>query len=419
MLRRMALLRLAWAAALTLSAVACLAQFGLRNGDRVVFYGDSITDQRLYTTFTETFIVTRFPKLNVTFTHSGWGGDRVTGGGGGPVDLRLKRDVMAYKPTVMTVMLGMNDAAYRQFDDGIFKTYSDGYRHIVAAMKGAFPKLRMTLIRPSPFDDVTRAPGFPGGYNATLVRYGDFVQELAKEHKLDTADLCTDVVAMLERANASNPALAKKIIEDRVHPGPAGQLAMAACLLKAWKAPAVVSSVEIDAAAGRVSHAENCTVSQVTPGNQLSWTQLDKALPMPVDPNDPLFALVLASSDFTNTLNRQILRVSGLASGSYRLTIDGEEVGSYSAVQLETGVNLALAGTPMMKQAARVHGLTLAHNQVHFTRWRQVQLPLEWCKSPKSAPALAAMDAWDAEIVRQQHAAAQPLPHRFALQPAQ
>ena len=56
--------------------------FAIHDGDKVVFYGDSITDQRLYTVFTEAFVVTRFPKLNVRFVHSGWGGDRVTGGGG-------------------------------------------------------------------------------------------------------------------------------------------------------------------------------------------------------------------------------------------------------------------------------------------------------------------------------------------------
>src|SRR3954447_11939642 len=94
--------------------------FSLKDGDRVVFYGDSITDQRLYTTFAETYVVTRFPKLNVQFVHSGWGGDRVNGGGGGPIDLRLERDVFAYKPTVMTIMLGMNDGRYRAFDQAIF-----------------------------------------------------------------------------------------------------------------------------------------------------------------------------------------------------------------------------------------------------------------------------------------------------------
>ena len=46
-----------------------------------------------------------------------------------------------------------------------------------------------TLIRPSPFDDVTREPKFEGGYNAVLVRYGDFVKELAAEEKVDVADL--------------------------------------------------------------------------------------------------------------------------------------------------------------------------------------------------------------------------------------
>src|SRR3954454_2043471 len=140
--------------------------FGLREGDRVVFYGDSITDQRLYTTFVETYVVTRFPKLNVSFVHSGWGGDRVTGGGdvnrggGGPIDLRLKRDVFAYKPTVVTVMLGMNDASYRAFDEKVFQTYATGYRHLVDSIKEHVPGVRITLIRPSPYDDVTRPPGF-------------------------------------------------------------------------------------------------------------------------------------------------------------------------------------------------------------------------------------------------------------------
>ena len=122
-------------------AAAAMAQgkFQLKAGDRVVFYGDSITDQRLYTAFVETYVVTRFPRLRVGFVHSGWGGDRVTGGGGGPIDLRLKRDVIAFKPTVMTIMLGMNDGSYRAWDDAIFKTYSTGYEHIIDSVKKALP----------------------------------------------------------------------------------------------------------------------------------------------------------------------------------------------------------------------------------------------------------------------------------------
>src|SRR5882672_1372826 len=112
--------------------------FALQDGDRVVFYGDSITDQRLYTTFAETYVVTRFPKLNVSFVHSGWGGDRVTGGGGGPIDVRLWRDVLPYNPTVMTIMLGMNDGRYRAYDQAIFDEFAAGFKHIVDTLRRQF-----------------------------------------------------------------------------------------------------------------------------------------------------------------------------------------------------------------------------------------------------------------------------------------
>ena len=48
------------------------SDFAIKSGDRVVFYGDSITDQRMYSLMTEQYIVTRFPGLNVRFVHSGW-----------------------------------------------------------------------------------------------------------------------------------------------------------------------------------------------------------------------------------------------------------------------------------------------------------------------------------------------------------
>ena len=41
------------------------------------------------------------------------------------------------------------------------------------------------------------------------------------------------------------------------------------------------------------------------------------------------------------------------------------------------GVNLAEYATPMSRQAADVHKLTLQHNSIHFARWRMVQVPLD------------------------------------------
>jgi len=404
----------------TLVALSTRAEsFALKNGDRVVFYGDSITDQRLYTTFTETYVVTRFPKLDVSFVHSGWGGDRVTGGGGGKIDVRLPRDVFAYKPNVMTIMLGMNDGSYRAFDENIFKTYADGYQHIIDSVKATLPGIRITAIQPSPFDDVTQPPRFEGGYNAVLVRYSEFVRELAGREKLNVADLNAPIVAALEKARATDAELAKKIIPDRVHPGPGGHLLMAGELLKSWNAPALVSAVEIDASSKKVTDARGTMVSDLKAGGAVSWTQLDEALPMPVDMNDVVVALAVNSSDFLTTLNQQTLKVTGLGSANYELKIDGDAVGSFTGDQLAAGVNLATLPTPMARQAAEVHQLTLRHNNIHFQRWRQVQVPLAGDHTRPVQKAvqdlMAAFDDEEAGVVKEQRTAALPKRHQFEL----
>src|SRR6185369_7834293 len=94
--------------------------------------------------------------------------------------------------------------------------------------------------------------------------YGEFVKELSAEHKLDLADLNTSVVDALKKAKEIDEPGSQKLIQDRVHPGPGGQLLMAEALLKAWNAPALVSSVEIDVLGNGPVKALNTKVSDFT-----------------------------------------------------------------------------------------------------------------------------------------------------------
>jgi len=355
----------------------------------------------------------------VSFVHSGVGGDRVTGGGAGAIDVRLPRDVVAYKPSVMTIMLGMNDGSYRAFDQKIFDTYAAGYRHIVQSVKDALPGIRITLIQPSPYDDVTRPPTFEGGYNKVLVRYGEFVKQLAREENLTLADLNGPVVAALEKASKLDAENAKKLVPDRVHPAPAGHLLMAEALLKAWQAPAIVTAVEIDAAEPSIVTAANTQVTDLAVSDRLSWTQVDESLPMPIDTNDAVVALALRASDFVEAMDQEPLKVTGLTAARYTLKMDGEAVGTFSKEEWAKGVNLATLATPMAKQAAAVHDLTLRHNVVHFARWRLVGVNLDSLTLPPAhlQAAVDALDTLEVDVVAQQRAAAQPKSHRYDLVP--
>lgn len=277
----------------------------------------------------------------------------------------------------------------------------------------------MTLIQPSPFDDVTRKPNFEEGYNAVLVRYGEFVRELAMKSGLDVADLNTEVVAATKKAFESNPDDAQKLNPDRVHPAPSGQLLMAAALLKAWNAPALVSEVKIkvdESVGSAVGEGRNTRITDISNAKgTLSWTQRDDALPFPINLEDRLVALAVRSSDVVHALDRQPLEIAGLPEGSYALEIDDVAVGTYTSAQLADGINLAVEPTPMVKQAAGVHQLTLKHNSVHFTRWRQVQVPLAAEDADKMRVALDALDAVEADVVQAQRAAAQPKARVFEL----
>jgi lysophospholipase L1-like esterase len=407
------------AALLALALYARGADFYLHPNDVVVFYGDSITDQRLYTTYVETFVVTRYPKLPVRFVHSGWGGDRVTGGGGGPIDIRLKRDVLAYKPTVMTIMLGMNDGGYKAFDDQTFRNFTDGYEHILKSMKDAIPNLRVTLIDPSPYDDFTRAPLFNGGYNAVLLKYGEYLRTLAQRNNLDFADLNTRLVKALDRANQTDPTNAQRIVPDRVHPHRSGHLLMAASLLEAWKASPVVTTVEIDAASAQVKNSINTAVSDLESKGALRWTQKDEALPMPLPANDALVALAVASSDFTDNFNRETLRITGLDAPSYQLKINGRTISTFTRENLAAGVNLTQFDTPMMQQAAQVHDLTIKRADIHNIRWRQVQMPLQNMLPARAAAVEDNMDALENDLAALQRASAQPASCQYELIPVQ
>jgi lysophospholipase L1-like esterase len=405
------------ALAISCSAVSVAAppDFYLHDGDTVVFYGDSITSQLRYSVYTEAYVSAHYPQLHVRFVHSGWSGDRVSGGAGGTIDQRLDRDVFPYHPTVVTILLGMNDGEYQRFDARLFEKYAQGYRHIVERIKKELPNVRITLLKPSPYDDVTRPPDFEGGYDSVQERFGEFVEQLAKSEHLDLADLHTPVVAFLKAASQLPTRAAQLLIPDRVHPSEGVHLVMAAALLQAWHAPPVVTAVEINASTGAVRRSENTVISAVAVGGAISWTQEDKALPLALDKGPETIELALRYSDVLNLLDQQTLRVTGLADGDYRLQIDGQEVGLFDSHLMEQGINLGLLSTPMMKQAIAVQSHAFKHSYLRLARFRMVDDAFKDDHLAGTRPASAALNTLEQQSIELQRATAQPTPHHYQL----
>jgi len=258
-----------------------------------------------------------------------------------------------------------------------------------------------------------------GGYNKVIVRYGQFVQDLAQQQHVEVIDMNAPLVAVLEEAHLADPVLAEKIIPDRIHPSAAGGLVMAAAILEAWNAPAVVSEVEIDASRMRVPRREHTQITDLQKKPNLSWTQQDNALPMPFDPKDDVLALVLRSSNIVESLDQQLLKITGLVAPKYTLKIDGEEIGAWTREDLARGINLALLETPMLKQSVSVYAFSGRLHSLRMARWQGVQVALQEETSPHINEALLALDALDNELVEREKSAAVPKAHHYELLPAE
>ena len=127
----------------------------LKNGDTIVFLGDSLTMQCGYTQYVEDFYYTRFPQLKINFYNAGVGGDCVF-----HAINRFELDVAAQKPRFVTIMFGGNDARNKQWDNELFTKYATDMLALIKKVQaiGATPILmgpgmydrRALLLKPSP-----------------------------------------------------------------------------------------------------------------------------------------------------------------------------------------------------------------------------------------------------------------------------
>ena len=347
---------------LIVSAQASAADFFFKDGDVVVMIGDSITEQHLYSNYVEMFTVSRFPSWKLTFRNVGIGGDRSPGGNN-----RFKRDVLVHKPTAMTVDFGMNDGGYGGFKEELFKPYKAGLEGIAEQAKAS--NIRVAWVTPQPLDGPEPGPTALTAYNQTLERFSiEGVKAVAEKSGGVFVDQFHPYLAVLDKARGQAATYERITAGDAVHPGPPGQLLMAAAILKGLNFPQLVSWVDIDAAGKKVVTAKNCEVKNVAEkSGGIQFERLDSALPF--FPSEAIS--ILKWSPVLEDLNDYGLRVRGLATGKYDILLSGKKVATHTAEELVKGVNLAaavLANGPIADQVQAVKSAVEAKNRYHHDR---------------------------------------------------
>src|SRR5690606_5503801 len=124
-------------------------------GDRVVVVGNSITEAGYYESYVCLYYMTHFPDRTIEIYNAGLGGDVDK-----QINARFEDDIMPKKPTVITLMFGMNDTGYFEFNQSdaektANEKVAESYKNfqLLQEKLKAHPDIRKIIISSSPYDE--------------------------------------------------------------------------------------------------------------------------------------------------------------------------------------------------------------------------------------------------------------------------
>lgn len=336
-----------------------------KEGDRVVFLGNSITDGGHYHSYVWLYYMTRFPDMRITVMNAGIGGDQAS-----DMVKRLDGDVFSKRPTVLIATFGMNDTGYfeyngdqpEKFADEKVKASYDAYKQMEARFKNLV-NTNIVLMGSSPYDETAIIEGSTAfrNKNKAMQRVVDFQRESAKTNGWQFFDLNQPMTTINQQFQQKDPTFTI-CGNDRIHPDNDGHMVMAYLILKAQGLAGIeVADINIDASNTSVISSANCEITDIKKNARgIEFDYLAKALPYPMDTIARGWQQKKSQSEavkivpFVEEMNKEMLTVKGLK-GNYRLLIDGEEIGTWSASDFAKGINLAtLTNTPQYQQSLKI-----------------------------------------------------------------
>lgn len=209
------------AAALVVAATVAVAELPVKDGQKIAFLGDSITQGGVGPHGYVTLVMKGLEANGVKATAVPAG---ISGHKSNDMLARLDRDVLSKKPDWMTLSCGVNDVWHGA--RGVpLDQYKVNITKIVEQCQAAGIKV-MILTSTMIGED------HPNANNQKLVAYNDFLKTLAKEKACLLADLNGDMQAAIAKVGAAKKG--NLLTGDGVHMNPAGNEMMAAGVLKAF-----------------------------------------------------------------------------------------------------------------------------------------------------------------------------------------
>jgi lysophospholipase L1-like esterase len=308
----------------------------IKKGARLAIVGDSITEQKIYSKFIETYLLACTPQWEIQAFQFGWSGERAPG-----FASRQENDLAFWKPDIITTCFGMNDGEYRAYEESIGLTYEKGMRTII----DRFKKDGATFVvgGPGVVDSETfrrEDPEFDKVYNDNLKQLDGIARKLADENGFNHADVFAVMMDVMARAKAALGAQYHVAGGDGVHPSANGQLVMAYAFLKGLGLDGEIARINLDWGNGSVETSEGHNAIESKDGSvTIESTRYPFCFSGAAgDPNST--ASITPFLPFNDELNRFVFSVKNFP--AQRAEVQwGDAKKEFGREDLEKGINLA------------------------------------------------------------------------------
>jgi glycosidase/lysophospholipase L1-like esterase len=214
---------------------AMLAPKPFADGERVVFFGDSITRQGFYEGYLQLHTDLTRPGSGVKILNAGVSGDTAEGG-----LVRFDWDLKPFKPDRVFMMFGMNDVDVKLYEGekpspalaAKRKAQIEQYEKNLRALAKRITDegWELVLMTPTPYDEYSpgnKAHNYRDANEVGLSACADVVRRVGESMRCPVIDLYVPLTEKWKKAGGTGPTV------DRVHPSEAGYRLVAAEILAA------------------------------------------------------------------------------------------------------------------------------------------------------------------------------------------
>ena len=394
------------------------AEAGLQKGDLVAICGDSITEQKMYSRYIDDYLLMCQPQSDVEAMQFGWAGETAY-----LFVKRQKNDCLVFKPTVVTICYGMNDAGYVPTDRDRLNGYKKCLAETVKNFKDAGARFIIVgspgVVDSDKFKKIDAAV-----YNQSLKDFADGAREVAAEQKVEFADLHSVMMETMAKAKAKYGKEYAFAGKDGVHPDPNGHLVMAYAFLKAMGCSGDIGTITVDLKASNATATDGHKIVSVSNG-AVEVESSRYPFCFLGDAAQATTRSIIEVLPFNEELNRYKLVVKNTTSPKLKITW-GKTSRIYPVADLEKGINLAadFIDNPFSETFFKIDKIIL-DQQIFETTATKTLLNslLSWRRLFPNATE--SYDKMTREVVersktlrQESRAAVQPVKHTIQIEPA-